>query len=238
MVGTRNNIGITLIFASKLKRGHIGYKVDYVIKVGSLKEVDRCTKLLSEKFQKMMSKKNGTSCVYLGINDIFEVDKTIKDGSILGRTTFWSKKSVKSAKGLVKSRVYNCSAYMKDIKDKDCIAELVYFLKPNLKTQSRRAIVCNILLRPLSKGHLITKIDRLGKSERLKARLMKILKKYEPSLNAELTYIGLADMRFLQEKIKVGNCSSISTKNVSKLTSLKKLVAPVESFKEVFMQSQ
>ena len=225
-------VGISLIFLCRKNNDLIVEKRSFVVSSKNLTEIKRKASELGEKIEKLLKPSKG---VYLGINDIFEITGPLREGCILGRTTFWSYKNINKALTLFKKeREYGILKGLSVSQSRQFIAQMIYFINTP-QHDFKRTISCYVLVNPTNRFKIKDKINKLGQSEHLRNKLQCILLRYEPNIRGNIIFIGVADINYVYEKVKRNNCFDMVYKKISSLSSAKELVFPISKFRNFWL---
>jgi len=220
--------GVTLLFIYRNNEGLSAVQQNFITSATNLKELSREAALIASTVSKDV--KNG-DCTYLGVHDVFEVNGPLKQGAILGRSTLWSYKNINFAKKLLKPKTEFWIYKSKSKRPvKQFIAEIVFLLPSPIKYSDRRTIICNVLIESLTQANVYKKAISIGKSQELREKLFKVLFQFEPKLTNELIFIGIANIKYVYDKVGVGKCFEALSKNKRSVLSAKKLVFPIKKF--------
>lgn len=223
-------VGITLIFVYPEGLFYEAVKRSYLIKPEGLNDIYKIAKNLGSNHEQVMKKEK---CRYVGLYDIFSIYGKLTHGCILGHTTYWSYKSINKAIRLTKKDNKLGIFVQKFFTAEKCyIAKLIYFFESENNYKSNRTIIFSVLIKSLEKSQIIHNAKFLAQSPRFLQMLKKILLRFEDNMVDQLQFIGFADIQYVPDKVKKGNCFEVYFKNYKNLSSIRKLIPSMDKLKE------
>ncbi|MDD5194198.1 MAG: hypothetical protein PHQ96_00805 [Candidatus Omnitrophica bacterium] len=216
-------IGVSLIFAYREKAMLMAHKADFILKKGSSRYFFKTADSIGKSRSWGIRGKTNEFNEYLGIYEFFNIVGPLTHGAKLGQHSFWSYKKFNDAEKLLRNESnFRIHKFKAQAKENKYIAEIIYYHgAPQYK--SHRSLRCLGVVQSLKKDKVLIKAIELGKSLTFKKKI--ILKDYEKKFDpSELEFVGIADIRPILEKLKVGNCFQIAYKEYHKFSSILRIV--------------
>lgn len=210
-------IGSSLIFYRKNKSKHEAIMSDVVFKASNVNELYRKAKILAKKESKKLSS------TYIGIYDVYDVKKPTMPGGILGKSSFWSYKTIIKARQLLKHNI-NYS-----LRKEGVLVSAVYYVKSDLPSETRSVIV------DISYDKRLKKLHHFLTSEVQLNRLRQMLAgKKSDFFQGEIVFLGFSGVRRMTGRVRFNQPYLRSIRRFRSLKLINKLVHPPTFYKNRF----
>jgi hypothetical protein len=217
-------LATTLIFAYPKGKNWQAEMRHYVIKDGTLKDIKKQSDNIGIALEKKLKSQK---CQYVGIYDNYKIYGRLGVGTVVGYSTYKSFKTEKKGATLIASkRELDLCRYNYVSPHNEYIAEMVYFLGAPMQYSLRRTLVFDMVVAAPDKQDLEEKA--CGLAVKCIQELNQLLIKNRIPIEGDLKFLGLKSLQFMPERLGVGKCFSLASKEFRRLTDIQKLISTVE----------
>jgi len=212
------NIGLSLLFYSKTSKKIMGILKSYVLNIKKL-DVNEITAKASDKADQQL-KELPSNTRYLGVEDIYLVVGSCKEGSLLGRVTYYEYNSKVLAKSLVKKKS-EYSFYGEELNSsiKYFNVRAVYFYRDTELKDDSFAFIATTIVKASTYSKALTAGSDLVKSKSFKKKILR--GSIERLQEANIEFLGFNDVCPVFDRVdKGGAYETFYNGNVSSIKEL------------------
>ncbi len=213
-------IGITLIFVFEDNQWKKVEKRDYLLRNNTKADIKCGIKRIVSRMERKFA---GTHCKYIGIHDVFDVLSPLKEGALLGFSSYRTYKNLEKSKTLTRtSKYFAINKSQHESIDGFYLAEFVFFIGKPETYKNRRAVVINVLVQATDSSKIRSNVNKLCRSKDFLGRVEKYLLDRD-TVESCITYIGLRNIKYLPERIKSNNCFAAVYREYQNIADVKKM---------------
>lgn len=173
------------------------------------------------------SSAKGGQCTFVGLYDVYSVDGPLRSGAILGRSSYWSRKTRPIAERQVFSDRKLLAAVRENTTSReraDYLFKAVYLLSaPAIPRRERRTIEAWLLVRGSSGNRLIELAKEIAAKRATAQRLLKMSD--DRATPEALHFCGFAEaQKAFDSPVRVGGCFLSYVKNFNSVSRIRALI--------------
>lgn len=220
-------MGTTLLFGCRSKKHYLGMLNCYVVQARDRSQLKKKAMELGRAEASHFCSAEDRSCTFIGLYDVYPLEGPLRNGAILGHSSYWSHKTQVAAERHIKTDPQLLATVQitpKSTKPREYLFRAIYLLSSaSIPNGERRTIEAWLLISGSNGKQQIEFAKEIAAKRITKRRLLNLSSDLATPI--DLSFVGFAELReVFDPPIRVGGCFLSDVKHFNSLSRIRALM--------------